>query len=152
MGEIFETSRDGFTVSTDPARLDIDLIHRILSTDSYWAEGRPYDTTVRAFAGSMPFGVYASDDTLVGWARVITDRATFAYLADVWVMETHRGQGLSKFLVGAIFEHPDLQDLRRWTLFTRDAHGLYEQFGFTVIAEPQKAMERRNFAQSGKLP
>jgi len=143
MDEIFEISRDGFTISTDPARLDLDLIDRMLSTESYWAEGRSRDLTERAFAGSLPFGIYAADGALVGWARVITDRATFAYLADVWVLETHRGRGLSKFLVGAMLAHPDLQNLRRWTLFTKDAHGLYEQFGFTVITEPHKAMERR---------
>lgn len=143
MDEIFETSRDGFTISTDPSRLDLDLIDRTLSTESYWAAGRPRDLTERAFAGSLPFGIYAADGALVGWARVVTDRATFAYLADVWVLETHRGQGLSKFLVGAMLAHPDLQNLRRWTLFTKDAHGLYEQFGFTTIAEPHKAMERR---------
>jgi len=143
MDEIFEISRDGFTISTDPARLDLDLIDRTLSTESYWAEGRSRDLTERAFAGSLPFGIYAADGALVGWARVITDRATFAYLADVWVLETHRGRGLSKFLVGAMLAHPDLQNLRRWTLFTKDAHGLYEQFGFTVITEPHKAMERR---------
>ena len=143
MDEIFEISRDGFTISTDPARLDLDLIDRTLSTESYWAEGRSRDLTERAFAGSLPFGIYAADGAQVGWARVVTDRATFAYLADVWVLETHRGRGLSKFLVGAMLAHPDLQNLRRWTLFTKDAHGLYEQFGFTVITEPHKAMERR---------
>jgi len=143
MNEIFETSRDGFTISTDPARLNMDLIHHTLSTESYWAEGRSRDLCDRAFAGSLPFGIYAADGAQVGWARVVTDRATFAYLADVWVLASHRGQGLSKFLVAAMLEHPDLKDLRRWTLFTKDAHGLYEQFGFTGIAEPHKAMERR---------
>jgi GNAT superfamily N-acetyltransferase len=143
MVEIFETSRDGFTVSTDPARLDMDLIHRTLSAESYWAAGRSFDQVARAFAHSLPFGLYAPDGAPAGWARVVTDHATFAYLADVWVLAAHRGRGLSKFLVGAMFEHPDLQDLRRWTLFTRDAHGLYAQFGFTPIAEPEKAMERR---------
>jgi N-acetylglutamate synthase-like GNAT family acetyltransferase len=141
---LFETSRDGFTVSTDPARLDMDLIHRTLSTESYWARGRSFDQIARAFAHSLPFGLYAPDGDLAGWARVVTDHATFAYLADVWVMDTHRGRGLSKFLMSTIMAHPDLQDLRRWTLFTRDAQGLYRQFGFTQIAEPEKAMERRH--------
>ena len=141
---LFETSRDGFTVSTDPARLDMDLIHRTLSTESYWARGRSFDQIARAFAHSLPFGLYAPDGDLAGWARVVTDHATFAYLADVWVLDAHRGQGLSKFLMSAIMAHPDLQDLRRWTLFTRDAQGLYRQFGFTPIAEPEKAMERRH--------
>lgn len=141
---LFETSRDGFTVSTDPARLDMDLIHRTLSTESYWARGRSFDQVARAFAHSLPFGVYAPDGALVGWARVVSDFATFAYLSDVWVQATHRGQGLSKFLMGTIMAHPELQDLRRWSLHTSDAHGLYEQFGFTRIAEPERVMERRH--------
>jgi len=143
MMPIFETSRDGYVVSTDPARLDLDLIHRVLSTESYWAAGRPRETTERAFAHSLPFGLHAPDGTLAGWARVITDHATFGYLADVWIQPAHRGRGLSKFLVGAILEHPGLGNLRRWTLFTKDAHGLYAQFGFGPIAEPHRAMERR---------
>jgi len=143
MNEIFEAHRDGFTISTDPTRLDLALIHRTLSTESYWAEGRSRELCDRAFAGSLPFGIYAADGAQVGWARVVTDRAIFAYLGDVWVLTSHRGRGLSKFLVGTILAHPDLQNLRRWTLFTNDAQGLYEQFGFTGIAEPHKAMERR---------
>lgn len=140
---LYETTQNGFTISTDRARLDMDLIHRTLSTDSYWAAGRSFDKVARAWAHSLPFGIYAPDGALVGWARVVTDHATFAYLADVWVQATHRGRGLSKFLIGTIMAHPDLQDLPRWTLFTKDAHGLYQQFGFTAIAEPARAMERR---------
>ena len=148
---IHETTRDdGFTVSTDPARLDMRLIHRVLSTESYWAEGRSFDQIARAFAHSLGIGLYAPDGALVGWARVISDYTTFAYLADVWVMASHRGQGLSKFLVGAIMAHPDLQNLRRFTLFTRDAHGLYEQFGFTGLSDPQRAMERRPGSQPAR--
>ncbi|HLZ67080.1 MAG TPA: GNAT family N-acetyltransferase [Aliidongia sp.] len=143
MIELFEMTRDGFTVSTDPARLDMDLIHRTLATESYWAEGRPFDKVARSFAHSLPFGVYAPDGALVGWARVITDYATYAYISDVWVLAAHRGRGLSKFLIAAIVGHPELQGLRRWSLNTHDAHGLYRQFGFTEIAEPEKAMERR---------
>jgi GNAT superfamily N-acetyltransferase len=143
MFELFESTRDGFTVSTDPARLDMDLIHRMLSTESYWAQGRAFEAVARSFAHSLPFGVYAPDGALVGWARVVTDYSTYAYLSDVWVLAAHRGRGLSKFLVGAILAHPELQGLRRWGLNTRDAHGLYEQFGFTPIAEPERAMERR---------
>ena len=143
MIELYELTRDGFTVNTDPARLDMDLIHRTLSTESYWAAGRRFDQVARAFAHSLPFGLYGPDGAMAGWARIVTDYATFAYLADVWVLAAHRGRGLSKFLIGAIMAHPDLQDLRRWGLFTRDAHGLYRQFGFTEIAEPENAMERR---------
>ena len=152
----FEISRDGFTINTDRARLDMDLIHRTLSSESYWAEGRAFDTIVRAFDHSLPFGLYAPDGALVGWARVISDFATYAYLSDVWVLATHRGLGLSKFLMSAILAHSDLQDLRRWSLNTRDAHGLYEQFGFTALAEPAKAMERRgphpSHPSGGPLP
>ncbi len=147
MVPIFETRRDGFTISTDPARLDLDLIHHTLVTDSYWAEGRPRETTVTAFAHSLPFGIYAPDGALVGWARVITDHATFAYLSDVFVLTSHRGRGLSKFLMSAILEHPGLGELRRWTLFTSDAHGLYQQFGFGPLTEPHRAMERRRSRQ-----
>jgi GNAT superfamily N-acetyltransferase len=121
----------------------MDLIHQTLSTRSYWAESRPRETTERAFANSLGFGLYASDGAQVGWARVITDRATFAYLADVFVLEPHRGRGLSKFLIGTILAHPELQGLRRWTLFTRDAQGLYQQFGFTGLVEPDRAMEKK---------
>jgi GNAT superfamily N-acetyltransferase len=144
MVAIFETRDDeGFTVSTDPARLDMALIHRTLATESYWAEGRPFETVARSFAHSCPFGIYAPDGTLVGWARVVTDYSTYAYLADVYVLASHRGRGLSKFLMGAIMAHPELQGLRRWSLNTRDAHGLYAQFGFTALADPSNAMEKR---------
>ena len=145
MFELFECTRDGFIVSTDPARLDMDLIHRTLSSESYWAAGRSFEQIARAFAHSLPFGLYGPDGAPAGWARIVTDYTTFAYLADVWVLAAHRGRGLSKLLVGAITAHPELQGLRRWTLFTRDAHGLYRQFGFSEIAEPEKAMERRLF-------
>jgi GNAT superfamily N-acetyltransferase len=141
--ETYEATRDGFTVSTDPARLDLDLIHEALATRSYWAQARPVETTERAFANSLAFGLYAPDGALAGWARVITDKATFAYLSDVFVLEPYRGKGLSKFLVGALMAHPELQGLRRWTLFTRDAHGLYQQFGFTGLVDPDRAMEKK---------
>jgi GNAT superfamily N-acetyltransferase len=141
--DLYEATRDGFTISTDRARLDMALVHRELSTKSYWAEGRSFEQIARAFAHSLPFGLYAPDGALVGWARVVSDFATFAYIADVWVLESRRGHGLSKFLVAAMLAHPDLQGLRRWSLNTRDAHGLYAQFGFTALAEPEKAMERR---------
>ena len=143
MTTLFEVRQDGFTISTDPTRLDMTLIHRMLSTESYWAEGRSFERVSRSFANSLPFGVYAADGALVGWARVISDFATFAYISDVWVQKSHRGHGLSKFLVGAMLAHPELQGLKRWSLNTLDAHGLYEQFGFAALAEPEKSMERR---------
>jgi GNAT superfamily N-acetyltransferase len=126
-------------VSTDPARLKLDVIHRYLE-GSYWAAGIPRAVVERSLRHSLGFGVYRGDEQ-VGFARVVTDLATFAYLADVFVLDAHRGQGLSKWLMECIVDHPDLKDLRRWHLVTRDAQGLYEQFGFAEPA-PGKHMER----------
>jgi GNAT superfamily N-acetyltransferase len=135
-----EWRRGSLRISTDPALLDHELIHRFLSS-SYWAERIPADTVRRSIENSMPFGVF-DGDRQVGFARVITDRATFAYLGDVFVIEAYRGRGLSKWLMEAVVSHPDLQGLRRWVLLTRDAHGLYRQFGFTDVAKPDRYMER----------
>ena len=134
---------DAYTISDDPARLDLDAVHRYLSTESYWAEGLPRATLERSVAGSLCFGVYYREEELVGFARVVTDRATFAWLADVFVLSAHRGRGLSKRLMEAVLAHPDLQGLRRFMLATRDAHGLYRQFGWTEIAKPRSLLERR---------
>jgi GNAT superfamily N-acetyltransferase len=134
--------REEFLVTTDPARLDLDFIHGYL-VRSYWAEGIPRDIVERSIANSLCFGVYAGD-MQVGFARVITDYATFAYLADVFIIESHRGRELSKFLMECIIKHPHLQGLRRWTLATRDAHGLYEQFGFKPLSKPDRFMEIHN--------
>jgi GNAT superfamily N-acetyltransferase len=125
-----EWTRDGYTISDDPARLDVGTVHRYLSEESYWARGVPRDVVERSIAGSLPFGLYAPDGSLVGFARVVTDRAVFAYLADVFVLDAHRGSGLGVWLVEVVLSHPELQGLRRWLLFTADAHGLYERFGF----------------------
>jgi len=130
-----EHHRDGFTVSSDPARLDLDLVHRYLSEESYWAAGIPRAVLDRAVAGSLCFGVYEGDRQ-VGFARVVTDRATFAYLCDVFVLPAYRGRGLATWLVGCVVAHPDLQGLRRFVLVTRDAHGLYERFGFVTPPDP----------------
>jgi GNAT superfamily N-acetyltransferase len=130
-----------YDISTDPARLQLDAIHAYL-TRSYWSPGIPKDVVARAIANSLCFGLYLGD-TQVGFARVVTDRASFAYLADVYVLEEHRGQGLSKRLVERILAHPDLQGLRRFMLATNDAHGLYRQFGFDAPAKPQNLMEIR---------
>ncbi|MFI5370955.1 MAG: GNAT family N-acetyltransferase [Candidatus Eisenbacteria bacterium] len=135
-----EWHRDGFTVSTDPARLDLDVIHRFLAT-SYWATGIPRPVVERSIANSIPFGVY-DGAAIVGFARVITDRATFGYLGDVFVLESHRGRGLSKWLMECVHAHPDLQGFRRWVLLTRDAHELYRQHGWNAIAAPDRYMER----------
>jgi len=130
-------------VSDDPKRLDLDVIHGYL-TRSYWSPGIPRETVARAIANSLCFGVYADDGAQVGFARLITDRATYAYLADVFVLEDHRGKGLSKLLMETIVAHPEVQGLRRWTLATRDAHALYARYGFTPIAKPDRLMERHD--------
>jgi GNAT superfamily N-acetyltransferase len=136
---IFEQHRDPFVISTDPARLDLAGIHGFLTT-SYWAKGIPLATVQAAIAHSLPFGIYEGERQ-VGFARVISDTATFAYLADVFVLEGWRGQGLSKWLLTCILAHPDLQGLRRWLLATRDAHGLYRQAGFQPLPAPNRWME-----------
>jgi GNAT superfamily N-acetyltransferase len=127
------------TISTDPYRLDVKLVHEFLKT-AYWCENIPIEVVKRAIAHSLCFGLYEFGHQ-VGFARVVTDRATFAYLADVFIVESHRGRGLSKRLMQAIVGHPDLQGLRRWSLLTRDAHGLYEEFGFTSLSQPERHME-----------
>ena len=126
----------GWEISTDPARLDLDLVHAVLR-DSYWARGIPRDTLERAIANSLCFGLYAPGGAQAGFARVVTDRATYAYLADVFVVEAHRGHGLGVWLVRSVLEHADLQALRRVALATADAHGLYERFGFAATGRPE---------------
>jgi len=135
----FERSRDSYRISTDPALLDVDVVHAFLH-DSYWSPGIPRDTVRRAIAGSLNFGLY-HDAAQVGFARVGTDRATFAYLMDVFVLPGHRGKGLALWLMKSVMSHPDLQDLRIFRLATRDAHALYEKVGFTRVANPAVMME-----------
>lgn len=130
-------------IDTDKSRLDIALIHAFLSGESYWASGVPLEVVQRAIDHSLCFGVYEGKRQ-VGFARVVTDHATFAYLADVFIIDSHRGRGLSKKLMGAITTHPALQDLRRWMLVTRDAHTLYTQYGFRSLAAPDRVMERHD--------
>ena len=132
--------RPPFTISTDRSRIDVALVSEFLSQRSYWALGVPREVVERAIAGSLCFGIYEGP-AQVGFARVITDQATFAYLADVFVLESHRGRGLSKWLLEVIVAHPSLQGLRRFQLGTRDAHGLYSQFGFGPLAHPERMME-----------
>jgi GNAT superfamily N-acetyltransferase len=128
-----------YEISTDPSRLDVDAIHAFL-TQSYWSPGIPRATVARAIAHSLCFGAFWQGQQ-VGFARVVTDRATFAYLCDVYVLQGHRGRGLSKQLMDNVIAHPDLQGLRRMMLATRDAHGLYAQYGFTPLAAPDRIME-----------
>lgn len=129
----------GYEVSTDRERLDIARIHGFL-TRAYWSPGIPRDVVERAIAHSLPFGLYASAGAQVGFARAITDRATYAYLADVYVESAHRGHGLGKFLIASVLGHPDLQRLRRFALATVDAHGLYAQHGFGPASHPTRHM------------
>ena len=138
----FERERKEFVISTDPARLDVDAVHAYL-TRSYWASGVPKDVVAKSLEGSLCFGLYEGSRQ-VGLARVITDKATFAYLCDVYVLEDYRGLGLGKWLMSVVQSHPDLQRLRRFILITRDAHGLYEQFGFSGLMEPDRYMEIKN--------
>ncbi|HYL62031.1 MAG TPA: GNAT family N-acetyltransferase [Candidatus Methylomirabilis sp.] len=132
--------RDGdILISDDPALLDFDVIHDFLSS-SYWSAGVPRELLKRAIENSLSFGVYVSGKQ-AGFARAITDRATFAYLADVFILDSFRGRGLGKQLIRSIHAHPDLQSLRRWHLVTRDAHDLYCQFGFSSLSDPLRHME-----------
>jgi GNAT superfamily N-acetyltransferase len=132
-----------YTISTDQTRIDSALVHRYLSRDSYWARGVPLEVVERAIQNSLCFGLYAHDRQ-IGFARVVTDAATFGYLADVFIVPEHRGRGLGKQLIAAVMAHPDLQGLRRFMLATRDAHGLYRHFGFTEPKNPQVLMERHH--------
>ena len=135
----FERRRDQYTVSTDPRALDIDVVHAYL-TRSYWAEGISKELVEKAVPASLCFSLL-DGARMIGFARVITDRATFAYLSDVFVLEDYRGRGLGKWLVESVVLHPDLSGLRRFVLATRDAHGLYERFDFTPLANPERFME-----------
>ena len=132
-------SRDGFEADDDAARIDVDVVHGFLST-SYWAPGIPRDVVARSIAGSLNLGVYASDGAMVAFARMVTDRATFAWLADVFVVPEQRGHGLGKFVVSTLIDHPDLAGVRRLMLATADAHELYRSYGFTELPDPERMM------------
>ena len=130
-------------ISTDKSLLQIDVIHSYLSGESYWAEHIPRDLVEKSVENSLCFGIYEENGQQVGFARVITDFATFAYLADVFVLQNRRGLGLSKWMMEVILSHPGLQQIRRMMLMTLDAQGLYSQFGFTVWEYPERCMSRR---------
>jgi GNAT superfamily N-acetyltransferase len=132
-------SKDEFCISTDKTKLDVDSIHGFLSTKAYWCLNIPKDTVQKAIQNSRCFGVYQNKKQ-IGFARVISDFSTIAYLGDVYILEEYRGKGLSKWLIETIMSDPNLQGLRRWILLTGDAHGLYRQFGWTNIGEPDKWM------------
>ncbi|MDT3401513.1 GNAT family N-acetyltransferase [Mucilaginibacter terrae] len=135
-----EFASKGYIISTDKQLLDFEVIYNFLNNESYWSKGIPPERLQRAIENSICFGIY-KESKLCVFARVVTDMATFAYICDVFVLSNYRGEGLSKWLIQNIFEHPDLQGLRRWSLATADAHGLYEQYGFTVINKPERWME-----------
>jgi GNAT superfamily N-acetyltransferase len=140
MLQSFESHRDNLLISTDPARLDLDAITEML-TRAYWAKGRTREMVARTIQHSLVFGLYDGKHQ-VGLARVVSDYTTFAWLCDVFIREDYRGRGLGKWLMETIALYPDLQNLRRWLLATRDAHGLYRQYGFTSLDDPSRWMEK----------
>ncbi len=139
-------TREDFSISSDKSKIDLDLVHGFL-TKAYWSVGISKEKVARGIKNSLCFGVYqhaADGDRQVGFARVITDFTTFAYICDVFILEEYRGKGLSQLLMKTIMTHAELQGLRRWSLGTRDAHGVYEKFGFTKIKTPERKMEIHN--------
>jgi GNAT superfamily N-acetyltransferase len=133
--------RGRHSISTNPADLDLDVVHGFLTT-SYWATGISRERVERSIRGSIPFGLF-EDGRQVGFARVVSDGTTFAWIGDVFVLAESRGQGLALWLMQTIVAHPDLQGLRRWFLATRDAHGLYRKVGFGELVTPERMMEFR---------
>lgn len=148
MSEHYEVQKENYLISTDTSKLDVDVIYQYLSQESYWAKGIPRFVVEKSLANSLCFGVYYINETTeqIGFARLVTDKATFAYLGDVFIISQHRGKGLSKWLMQTIHAHPEVQSLRRWLLGTRDAHGLYEQFGWTRFDEEvsKRFMQKHN--------
>ncbi len=139
MPQIVETHKNNFTISTDPTRLDLDSIANLLAR-AYWAKRRTREAIARSIQHSLVFGLY-DGKRQIGLARVVSDYTTFAWLCDVFIHEDYRGQGLGKWLIETVMSHPDLQGLRRWSLITRDAHGLYRQFGWKSLSQPDTCME-----------
>lgn len=140
---IYEAHENGFTISTDKSKLDIAVIHDYLSAHSYWAKDIPFEKVERSISFSFCFGVYKQNEQ-VGFARLITDYTTYAYLADVFILPPYRGLGLSKWLMAFITANPEVQGLRRWVLATQDAHGLYARYGFEPYDKPERLMQRRD--------
>lgn len=136
-----EWTKGEFLISTDKLKLDLEVIHDFLTNQSYWAQGRDLEVIKRGIENSLNFGIYKGDRQ-IGFARVVTDYATFAWLADVFVLKEYRGQGLGKWLIDVILSHPCLQGFRRWALATKDAHELYRNFGFDELRRPERWMER----------
>jgi GNAT superfamily N-acetyltransferase len=134
-----------FMISTNKSKLDLVVIHNYLSNNSYWAQNIPFDVVKTSAENSLAFGVYFKDQQ-IGYARVITDFATFGYLCDVFILDEFRGQGHSKWLMEKIMTHPNLQGLRRWLLMTKDAHELYKKYNWSILKSPEKCMELVNFS------
>jgi GNAT superfamily N-acetyltransferase len=142
-----------YEITTDAGRFDLDVIHSYLCEESYWAKGIPREVVARSIQNSLCFAILEqANQAQVGFARVTTDRATFAYLADVFVLPAHRGRGLSKWLLRVILAHGELQGLRRWLLATQDAHGLYAGFGFVALPNPERLMQRHDSDVYAKEP
>ena len=142
--EIYEATKNDFTISTDRSKINIDFVHDFLAKESYWAKEIPFDVVKKSIEGSLCFAVYDPDQQ-VGFARVITDYATFGYIADVFIAENFRGHGLGKWLMHCIMDHPQLKGFRRWMLATKDAHGLYAQYGFMPLDNPDRIMRWNPF-------
>lgn len=137
----FEELKREYTISTDRSKLNISIIHNYISNESYWGKGRSLEVVKKSIENSLPFGVYFKNE-MIGFARVLTDYATFAWVADVFILTKHRSKGLSKWLMETILSHPELQGFRRWVLATKDAHELYRRFGFRELNKPERWMER----------
>lgn len=138
-----EWRREDYTISTDPARLDLDVIHAFLDRDSYWAQGVTRERVARSIERSLPFGLYDAAGAQAGFARVVTDYTIFAWMCDVFVLPPHRGRGLGVWLVETVLSHPELQSLRQWLLGTEDAHELYARFGFEPPDDPRRYLRIR---------
>jgi GNAT superfamily N-acetyltransferase len=148
--KIYETFQNEFIISTDKSKLDVDIIHNYLCNESYWAKNIPVEIVKKSIDGSCCFGLFVKENLIlkqIGFARVISDCATFGYLADVFIIEAYRGKGLSKWLMETIMNCPDLQGLRRWLLATKDAHSLYKKFGFLALDKPERIMGFKPFEE-----
>lgn len=143
--DIFEVEKENYSISTDQAKLDLQVIANFLHHDSYWANSRPIERIAKTIRNSLCFGIYTETGEQVGFARIVTDYGTFAYLADVFILNEHQQKGLGKWLVETIIECPNLAEVSRFTLYTRDAHGLYVQYGFTRLEEPERFNKYMDF-------
>jgi GNAT superfamily N-acetyltransferase len=139
----YEVTNNEYEISDDLSRLNVSFIHNYLANESYWAKNIPHQIVEKSIKNSLSFGLYCNKEQ-IGFARLVTDKATFAYLADVFIIPAFRGKGLSKWLMQTIHNHPELQSLRRWMLGTRDAHDLYKKFGWTSLQEPERFMQKHN--------